>query len=1180
MAAAKKRKKAVKRNRVAATGSAKKPEWKAAPVAVGFRELSGPQFEKLMLALLGADCWVAGLDVGDFHRELAGNKGDGGVDALVRRAPPSPTRWVQRTAVFQAKLSCPSRSKLLVELKKERVAEALNNGHDYMLVTGASMGHERRQSLGKLIRSLYPGWQGAAEVLGEAELLDWLHVYPSVWSLMPEHQRPNRAVKSFEDWEALLCHRDGGVKQLVDFVQTTDRQEAFEKLSQPRLHAVHIEGSPGVGKTRCVLEAFRQRQELVGYCPGFKEELLRLPTEPGRALFGCLVVDECNDDQRQQLEDCFANSPLRLVTIAADLVSARQLPRANAVRLLVLQGDDLEQAAENMGSHLPAEERARIVALSGGYVKLLKVLFAARERYPADPDVQNALLRYLSNDDLNEDSFIALGLPRYFRDDQLEPLAHVAGRPAAELRKARRALENKGLLGEVDEQTSYVTPLWLGEMLARRFWEAGDAFSRLSKAGPGLLKLCLSRLLQMPIGGEVLSRIGPDALVAALGPQELIPFLPAMAAEAPDQVLAAVRRLLPELNDMQGRARLIPAVRVAAWFESSVSPAVDVLADLVGETKQDAEPLRSIFATHLGLTRADGEARVAVIERLVRSPLARLRRLGLLSAAAATEVEVGGFFPQLPEPIENKWRPANRSDEASYRQRAATLLALGLLDADAQTAQLARDEVTHAVRGLVRARHAGASAILLRAWAATDLPIAPLTSVIETIRVHDRDFLGASGPAESTAFHEAAAALAPRGIADRLSMVARPASWGEPDAKAIERVARAAITERDLTVVADWCFSNDAVVAVEIGRALAHSDPERRLLPMLLSRAPAQKLLRTSASYCAALPDIDHLLEGWSIDRSLAAFCFEIFWLLQPTSSRVEELGRLLGRGFLPARTVEQLLLGGWLLRAPPTSALDFVECIAETQPLSAFRLAFQLVGKEPAEGSAAVTSDHLKPRTDLLAKRWFAVPIDQVRGTQVEWEWATTARRIAKERPLDVGLHLVKAVRNESLPYEFPQLLDSLIPRAGTELLLPVLATLETEPDRAGNGTFEGIANFPDHQILEEWATTVNRARVLVRVGLPIDPGGVLERLLRKFDIGSELEARFLSGSFAGDESAWLEAKRAQLTPLLSPPASPVLRAWARRLMKRLDADIARSRSVENAYEIGVLPLPWVAEP
>ncbi|MCU0697616.1 MAG: hypothetical protein MUC96_13905, partial [Myxococcaceae bacterium] len=788
-----------------------------------------------------------------------------------------------------------------------------------------------------------------------------------------------------------------------------------------------------------------------------------------------------------------------------------------------------------------------------------------------DPDVQNAVLRYLGNNELNEDAFIVLGLPRYFRRHQLENLASVAGRDAADLRKALRALENKGLLGDVDEQTHYVTPLLLGEMLARAFWKDRGAFRRLVDAGveAALLKSCLSRLLQLPEGAEVLGRIGPDALVAALGPEHFAEFLPRLAESAPEQVLAAVRRLLPRLKESKDRERFIPGIRSAAWFEGTFSDAVDVMAELVGDSKSETEPLRSLFGAHLGLTRADGQVRLAVLERLVLSREPRTRRLGFLCAATACDFETGGFVPSLPEPVENAWRPVDRASEAAYRQGAATLLALGLMDPDPATADLTRAEVTRAVRGLVRARHAGASAILLQAWASTNLSVAPVVTVVDTIAVHDRAFIAASGQAEATAFEKAAASLAPRGIADRLSMVARPASWGQPNAEAIAKVAQAAMAERDLTVVADWCFSSDAMVAVELGRAFAVNDPDRRLLTLILERAPGQRLLRTAASYCAGLSNIDELLEVWAINRGLAGLCFEVFWLLEPSAARVEALGRLISRKFLPPRAVEQLLLGAWLLRAPRASALGFIEQVSHREPVSAFRLTFQLLSKE------TLAADDEK----LLKARWLAVPLDAVSSGQLEWEWATTARRLAQTTPNEVGLHLVEAIRSESQPSEFHQILDSLIPVCAPEVLLETLAILEADPLLTIGGDFRGIANFPDQGVVESWATTVERARILVRVGLPLAPGSVLERLLAQFDIGHDLEARFLSGSFFGKESDWLEGKKEQLKGLLTPPASPALQAWAKRLLKRLDAELKRSRSVEKAYEAGVLPLPWVAE-
>ncbi len=1141
-----------------------------------FLRLEGGAFESLVTALVTADALRVGLTVDDIEWDLDPYRPDGGVDALIRRQPTHPElHWVTRPAVFQAKRSLPTKADLKIEFVKPRVKEALLRGDDYVLVTGAPPPRDANEKLLALIRGEYPRWKGSGRVLGDANLVHWMSLFPSTWQRMPD-EAWRQSVQSFETWRKKL--------EAVTFVRTAERQQVFDRLAKIVVDGgvLHVEGLPGVGKTRCVLEALNNTGPLTAYLPGFVPEVLSLPIEAGASLYGCLVIDECSKEQRRAIAERFSASPtLRIVTIGADLERVDLRPSGNSVRLEVIEGEALDQLATGMRPELPLETRKRVSRLCGGYPKLMELMFAAGERYPENQDLWDAVVKYLGEARMKAEAFFALALPRYFQVDDLESLSKAVGRSTADLREAKLHLSEMGLLGDVDERRHYVTPLLLGEYLARRFWKEPDAFDRLRKnLSVPLLRECVSRLAQLgPEGAKTLSAIGAPALLDALGLEQTAELSSAIAAENRDQVLDVVRRLLPRLIDPKDRARFVPAIRIAAWFGDSLSPAIDLLTELVGDTKQAAEPLRSLFGAHLGLTRADGPTRLAAIERLVRSPVPRQRRMGFLLAAAATEVDVGGFIPQLPEPVENAWRPASRADEANYRQGAATLLALGLKDPDAETALLAQDEVTRAVRGLVRAQHAGASAILLQAWAATGLPIAPLTSVIDTVEVHDRDFLSASGLAESTAFREAAAALAPRGMADRLSMVARPASWGEPDPEAIERVAQAAMSAGDLSDVADWCFSNDAVVAVEIGRSLAEHDAERRLLPMLLERAPAQNLVRTSASYCAALRDIDHLLEGWSAERSLARFCFEIFWLLDPTAGRVEALGGLLRRGFLQPRAVEQLLLGGWLLRAPRTSALDFVELIAETQPLSAFRLAFQLLPKEQSEGPATVAPDELLRSKELLSARWFAVPIDQVKGTQLEWEWSTAARRIATTRPLEVGLHLLKTVRNESLPSEFQQLLDSLLPKCGPALLLPVLAILEAEPFRATGGAFRGIADFPDHRVLEEWATTVERARVLVRVGIPIAPGGVLERLLEKFSIGSEMEALFFTGSFVGSESDWLERKKAQLQPLLSPPASPSLRGWAKRLMKRLEADIARSRSVQKAYEIGVLPLPWVAE-
>lgn len=1139
---------------------ASRATWKKIDASPRFRSLGGERFENLLGALVMADALRVGVPIDAVHRYLAGNKGDGGVDVLVQGRPThSDLRWVTGPAVFQAKLSSPTATTLKTELKKSRVREAMERGDDYVLVTAAPLPHDAAGVLSKLILAEYPDWKGTARALGEDKLVQWLNLFPSVWGLMPEGERWPCDVQGFETWKKKL--------ESYEFVQSPERELVFGQAARllDEGGVLHVEGAPGVGKTRCVLEALRPRGDLAGYLPRFLPEVLRLPIEAGASLYGCLVIDECSQEQRRQIEQRFSSSrSLRVITIGAELERADLAPGRNTVRLEVLEGDALDQLALDMRPHAPPEQRKRVGQLSGGYPKLMDVMFAAGERYPESGDVWDAVVSYLGGEKMNENAYIALSLPRYFRTADLDDLASAVSGKRDDLDKAQRHLRAKGLLGDVDEHRHYVTPLLLGEQLARRFWAEHDAFERLRKhVDANLLGACISRLAQFgPDGAHTLSAIGPDALLDALGLERTAELSVAIASSNPHQVLDAIRRLLPRLTDPDDRRRFLPALSIAAWFEDSFSSAVQLLAEVVGDTKQSADPLRGLFGTQLGLTKADGRSRLAAIETLMHSSVVRHRRLGIWCAASATEVEGGRFIPRLPEPVEKAWRPTSRALESEYRGAAAALLTLGLKDTDPENAKLARDEVTRAVRGLVRAGHAGASASLLRAWAATELPVAPLTSVLDIIALHDRRFLAAAGRVESEAFDRAAAAMAPRGITDRLSMAARPASWGEPNLAAIEEVAQAAMAENDLASVADWCFSDDAVVAVEIGAALGAHDPERRLLPLLLRRARERSLLRTAASYCCALPEVDELLSRWRTEKDLARFCFEIMWLLGPTRQRALWVGELLAE--LPPRSVEQLLLGGWLRRGPRDVAVEFIELVATREPVSAFRLAFQVFDKEESE---------------LLRRLWFALPIQEIKGTQLEWEWATTARRIARERAKEVGLRLMQALGSESLPYDFHHVLNEVLPVAGSDFLLGVLQSLESDPFQARRDVFQGIANFADHHVLEGWATTGERARVLVHLGLPLGPGTVLERLLERFDISRALEDRFFSGAWIGSESEWLEGKRNQLEPLLGPPARQSLRAWAKRVANQLDARITRSRNVERAYEQGVLRVPWVAD-
>jgi hypothetical protein len=1138
------------------------PVWSRKNASSIFAGLDGERFEHLLFALLGAECRLCCLAIPDFHFDYATNKGDGGVDATIRKAPPIPSRWVTQ-GIIQAKLSCPSKSALEKELQKQRVVEALQQGRAYTLVTAAEMEPDAEDRLSRLIRGVHPSWQGPARVIGASQLVALLREYPSAWALMPESLRPYRHIFGFEEWEARL--RKSDQRDLVRFVPTAERKALFgriDSLSSSADRHLHIEGAPGVGKTRCALEAFRDRPEVVAYCDRFSDSLLDLPREPGRSLYGYLVVDECSEDQRSRLESYFGNSDLRLITIGAEVPSIWVRPGPNTHRLEVLRGDELEEVARLLGAELSESERRAATQKSGGYPKLLRILFTAREKYPTDRDLNAALLRYLTEDEQREDAFIALSLPRTFSEQQFAELTRVfEGCTLNDLRKAQRRLSDSGLLGDIDDRTRYVTPLLLGEMLASRyFWDnPRGAFERLRTANltPELLESCLLRLVQMQGGAERLARIDPATLEQAVSPSRLPRLLAAMSPYAPEETLAALRRLLPRLTNPADSLFVLCS---AAWFESTFDESIDILASF-SEARAEVP---SFFGAFLGPTRARAAQRLRVIQRLSESPDEAMRLLGVDCAAAACEQESGRVVAwRSPEPIEHAWRPTNLGEEQSYRTAAAEILGKALQDSSNAVRAHASTPSTRAVRGLVRSRMAGAAAALIEAWAASEFPTAPLVAVLNTIEAHDREYLAASGAEARDRYLRAVAALKPRSIGDKLSVVAKPASWGDPDLGEIDRVASEAMQEPSLGPVAAWCFSEDAVVAVEIGRALAKYDHSQRLLPLLLDHARSQPRLRTAASYCAELPDIDDRLGNWATAPSLARFVLEVCWLLKPTQKRVEFLRSIVEIGALEAGRIEQLLFGGWLLRAPPQAARECIVAIAVREPVAAFRLAFQAFEKsDPA----------------FVKERWWQVPLESLGRTQLTWEWSQVARDVGSQHPIDVARHLATALRERTdVTTEVRAVLNRLLIDGPAEVGLIVLELLEGRPELASGGLLSGLASPTHREAILSWATDVQRARIVVRARSTIDE--VVMTLLDRFRIEDTVSAILHSRTGVGNDSDRLETLKQTLETSLAGSHSRAFERWARRELRFIESELKRARQAEQAYGLGVIDLPFVAE-
>lgn len=151
------------RKRKQGPSRSKQPSWGRSRAIGAFAAMGGEQFATAVEELLRCEAREADLPVDRLVFYLAGNRGDGGVDAFLSEGAPRDSQLLQRPTVFQFKKSCPKASEVRKELKKGRARSLLQAGANYVLVVGADVpSEERAAALAEWLRKELPGWPGHA----------------------------------------------------------------------------------------------------------------------------------------------------------------------------------------------------------------------------------------------------------------------------------------------------------------------------------------------------------------------------------------------------------------------------------------------------------------------------------------------------------------------------------------------------------------------------------------------------------------------------------------------------------------------------------------------------------------------------------------------------------------------------------------------------------------------------------------------------------------------------------------------------------------------------------------------------------------------------------------------------------------------------------------------------------
>ncbi|MFZ5439170.1 MAG: hypothetical protein ACOZQL_04135 [Myxococcota bacterium] len=1133
--------------------------WKAATASEPFAGKSGEEFQEAVTDLLFTELNASGLTVGRLNAYVASNKGDGGVDAFLEHAPPHPSRLLTGPAVYQFKRACPAPAKLFAELQtpaQQRARELLATGADYILLVGADVPTEHiARVLRQRLKRLIPGWRGQAKVVGARELLDCFRCSTGTWRRFTPGLQAT-TVHTWDDWAPRFDTR------VFHWVPDEARRRLLAAFQEERVgsrRAWRFVGPPGVGKSRFVLELTRELAQQVLIADRWSPSLVEL----ARLRVGWLVVDECTTEKHLELIELLRPTQVRLITIGRD-------DRTDAVETARLAPLEPADALHLVPEELPLQVRQLIAERSGGYPKLLRLYarsaIRSAERVPqGSEDLQRALREFLEVEfPLTQVALELWALPSVASERDIERLARHEGFgvPEVAVGKARAFLERQGLLGTFgDPPLHYVTPLLFGDWLAGELWKSPEVvLAALEKATPEVRHACVRRLVQGDRSLRAHLAQHLDRLTQLLGPAALAEVAQTIAASSPEGALELVGRLLHATPHLEVIRSATWALRSIAWFPATFERAVDALTPLVDET--NATFLSDLFGTHLGTTRADGEQRLRVLERLAEAAAPTALRAAMEACSFETSRGSGG----LPGPLRENWRPASREEELDYVWAASRVA--GRLLGEEQAALTLR-----AIRDLFRRGLGEAADPLVEAWGRLGLPPSELRTRLELIAEHDLAELGDQRAEQEQVLRQCLARLPGPSFVDRIVRLASDERWGvrtadEPLPEAVE-LATQLVESTDPTAVLDALQRSGGPGVHEFGRLCARRDSLRRLLgPSIELAKGAASASQFSVGYFFEWPasDVDAALRAWAEDSSLVPFTFSLMHRLGGSAARAELLMAMVRRGALPRARLGELYFGAWLRGVDDVQAL----ALLELTPLPArFLMASQRF--EPSSPLRRVAVDD-----------WFSIEASQLDG-MVEHVWLRLAPEARERDAGRFGQAMAQRLREASEAYASSSVLQQAISQwleASPDALAALLDQFASDA-RAMSVLRELPLTAASQRVAVAWAKRhLDRAHAVAQLSTGADELAL--QLLEVADgplVRGALSARAGSVMGWGDLSALVEGRATELSQLSERARSPGARRWFAAQVDSLTKLAARARRTEDAERAGALPLPFVAD-
>ena len=881
--------------------------WNALQVSPGLiASLDDARLNEVMSHLLPAQAYRCGCPEAYGNTQVdARDKGCDGWSAQPAKADP----WLGDTETcWQFKAGRKSEpAELAGEINKPIPRRTLERGGRFVLVASGSTsglsGMEARQKtlIDNANRAGLP--TDNIEVYGSEKLAEWCNQHPAVAARLTGAPEGLWTVDLWEHSEEHRIHYRASPKLESDLSMARSQLD-FETERNPEsvLH-LHVQGQPGVGKTRFALELCRDApwRESVVYVRQADDvrlpELIDVSAESPNVRL-VVVADEAQPERLEPLRDSVgrADGRVRLITIGAS--HTPDPSRIPQISIEPLDPAAMQAAVSDWYPDMPWEHVNFVTEFAAGYMKLGRLAADAVAREPSATlpnllkrhEIRRILDSLLGDGDRRSLYVVAVLTHVGWTDDKRQEGRAVAEHLNLDWDDVRYHVDRfHDRMGIVPRggRYRYISPEPLAIYLAHAAWETyADLLKSLPESLPSeSAREAYYKRLESLASNPQARKYSRDQLrdfffriddfletPAARRWSALSTADPELASRNLCEALTASslddrRRItFRAVGELVGRLARI-ASRASGFHDAAT--ALALLAEPENDTWGNGAS-REFFAKYhvsLGATALPYLRRLPVLDELLGLRRTGMARLVVRALAEVGNDSAGGVVmpssDQVPEP---DWEPSSQNElleciDAGI-DRLRTIAA-------ARDPELQADLVAAAkeVSWLLRYRDASnsvASFLVELRHAYPDLR-EPLRMQIAGVLRHDQESLP---PEQRRILSDLHARFEDPSVEGRLQQYVGPHQWereAQPDFAVM--AAELVLARGALAAQWSWLTSGQAGAAWELGEALATADPDGRLgdeLPRLPGDGPDRRVV---CGYVAARRSMvgDEWYEQWAV---------------------------------------------------------------------------------------------------------------------------------------------------------------------------------------------------------------------------------------------------------------------------------------------------------------------------